>query len=152
MNLNHSHTSTALKRRLRTSVKYRPYLLHHSSVYVIPEASFVSSRFKSIKCDPTQYRSAYKNKNALEVKHCVLNLSFTGPTLCKIISKTLADWKLEFIVPVFLIFLNVNGFMLSAGNNSLHNTHYSLSSLHTFNAAWVIFSFLFHIFVHGLSI
>ncbi len=131
MNLNHSHASTALKRRLRASVKYRPYLLHHSSAYVIPVASFVSSRFKSIKCDPTQYQncSAYKNKNTLEVKQWVLNLSFRGPTICKIIIKTRADWKLEFIVPVFLISLNVNGFMLSAGNNSPHKTHYSLFSL-----------------------
>ncbi len=154
MNLNHSHASTALKRRLRASVKYRPYLLHHSSAHVIPVASFVSSRFKSIKCDPTQYQncSAYKNKNTLEVKQWVLNPSFRGPTIRKIIIKTRADWKLEFIVPVFLISLNVNGFMLSAGNNSPHKTHYSLFSLNTFNAAWVVFSFLFHIFIHGLSI
>lgn len=92
-----------------------------------------------------------KIKMPFYVKQWVLNLSFRGPTICKII-KTLADWKLEFIVPVFLISLNVNGFMLSAGNNSPHKTHYSLFSLNTFTGAWVVFSFLFHIFIHGLSI
>lgn len=120
-----------LEETLRASVKYRPYLLHYSSAYVMWLVLFRPDLSPS---NATQHSARIvqhtKIKMPFYVKQWVLNLSFRGPTICKII-KTLADWKLEFIVPVFLISLNVNGFMLSAGNNSPHKTHYSLFSLNT---------------------
>lgn len=63
----------------------------------------------------------------------------------------------DFIVPVYLISLNFHGFMLSARNKSTHKTHYALAQKMfiltklIFNVAWVVFSFILHIFIYGWS-